>query len=121
MVQVSGELSNNGQPMRRFVQTFVLAPQNPKKYYVHNDIFRYQVGFIFFTLSPLFHPPTPPCCINPLKTESNQKCSKGIEKRRPKTSMKKKNIRLTKKTPCYFYKRSGIIESNLKSHFTRNC
>ena len=30
--------------MRRFMQTFVLAPQSPKKYYVHNDIFRYQVG-----------------------------------------------------------------------------
>ena len=43
VVQVSGELSNNGQPMRRFMQTFVLAPQSPKKYYVHNDIFRYQV------------------------------------------------------------------------------
>ena len=40
VVQVSGELSNNGQPMRRFMQTFVLAPQSPKKYYVHNDIFR---------------------------------------------------------------------------------
>jgi Ras GTPase-activating protein-binding protein 1 len=43
VVQVSGELSNNGQAMRRFMQTFVLAPQSPKKYYVHNDIFRYQV------------------------------------------------------------------------------
>ncbi len=31
--------------MRKFMQTFVLAPQAPKKYYVHNDIFRYQVGF----------------------------------------------------------------------------
>ena len=40
--KVSGELSNNGEPMRRFMQTFVLAPQSPKKYYVHNDIFRYQ-------------------------------------------------------------------------------
>lgn len=28
--------------MRRFMQTFVLNPQSPKKYYVHNDIFRYQ-------------------------------------------------------------------------------
>ena len=28
--------------MRRFVQTFVLAPQTAKKYYVHSDIFRYQ-------------------------------------------------------------------------------
>lgn len=44
--QVTGELSNAGQPMRRFTQTFVLAAQAPKKYYVHNDIFRYQdLGF----------------------------------------------------------------------------
>ncbi|KAF4533223.1 hypothetical protein B566_EDAN005138 [Ephemera danica] len=42
VVQVTGELSNNGEPMRRFTQTFVLAQQSPKKYYVHNDIFRYQ-------------------------------------------------------------------------------
>lgn len=39
---MTGELSNGGQPMRRFTQTFVLAAQSPKKYYVHNDIFRYQ-------------------------------------------------------------------------------
>jgi len=42
VVQVTGELSNNGMPMRRFMQTFVLVPQSPKNYYVHNDIFRYQ-------------------------------------------------------------------------------
>lgn len=42
VVQVTGELSNNGEPMRRFMQTFVLVPQMPKKFYVHNDIFRYQ-------------------------------------------------------------------------------
>ncbi|ROT77606.1 ras GTPase-activating protein-binding protein 2 isoform X1 [Penaeus vannamei] len=42
VIQVTGELSNNGMPMRRFMQTFVLAPQTPKKFYVHNDIFRYQ-------------------------------------------------------------------------------
>ncbi|XP_063540060.1 ras GTPase-activating protein-binding protein 1 [Cydia strobilella] len=42
VVQVTGELSNGGAPMRRFTQTFVLAAQSPKKYYVHNDIFRYQ-------------------------------------------------------------------------------
>ncbi|XP_046443711.1 ras GTPase-activating protein-binding protein 1-like isoform X2 [Daphnia pulex] len=47
VVQVSGELSNNGQPMRRFVQTFVLAPQSAKKYYVRNDIFRYQDDAFF--------------------------------------------------------------------------
>ena len=42
VVQVTGELSNDGQPMRRFTQTFVLAAQSPTNYYVHNDIFRYQ-------------------------------------------------------------------------------
>jgi uncharacterized protein (DUF927 family) len=42
VLQVTGELSNNGDPMRRFMQTFVLAPRQPKKYYVQNDIFRYQ-------------------------------------------------------------------------------
>lgn len=42
ILQVSGELSNAGQAMRRFTQTFVLAAQAPKQYYVHNDIFRYQ-------------------------------------------------------------------------------
>jgi hypothetical protein len=46
VVQVTGELSNNGEPMRRFTQTFVLAQQSPKKYYVHNDIFRYQVKYL---------------------------------------------------------------------------
>ncbi|XP_077286319.1 ras GTPase-activating protein-binding protein 2 [Arctopsyche grandis] len=46
VVQVTGELSNGGQPMRRFTQTFVLAAQSPKQYYVHNDIFRYQ-DFVF--------------------------------------------------------------------------
>lgn len=43
VVQVTGELSVAGQPMRPFVQTFVLAPESPKKYYIHNDIFRYQI------------------------------------------------------------------------------
>lgn len=42
VVQVTGELSNRGGPLRRFMQTFVLASQNPNQYYVHNDIFRYQ-------------------------------------------------------------------------------
>ncbi|CAD5116848.1 DgyrCDS5692 [Dimorphilus gyrociliatus] len=42
VVQVSGELSNDNGPMRRFMQTFVLVEQEPRKYYVHNDIFRYQ-------------------------------------------------------------------------------
>lgn len=41
VIQVAGKLSNAGGPLRSFVQTFVLAPQSAKKYYVHNDIFRY--------------------------------------------------------------------------------
>ncbi|XP_075217399.1 ras GTPase-activating protein-binding protein 2 isoform X2 [Lycorma delicatula] len=45
LLLVSGEFSNGGQPMRRFTQTFVLAAETPKKYYVHNDIFRYQDMF----------------------------------------------------------------------------
>ncbi|XP_077460771.1 ras GTPase-activating protein-binding protein 2 isoform X1 [Stigmatopora argus] len=44
VVQVLGELSNSGQPMRKFMQTFVLAPEGSvaNKFYVHNDIFRYE-------------------------------------------------------------------------------
>ncbi|KAI8603256.1 hypothetical protein EDD21DRAFT_334778 [Dissophora ornata] len=40
MVQVLGEMSNKGGPSQKFVQTFFLAEQ-PKGYYVLNDIFRY--------------------------------------------------------------------------------
>lgn len=43
VVQVTGELSNAGHPMRPFVQTFVLAQVSERKYYIHNDIFRYQI------------------------------------------------------------------------------
>lgn len=42
VIQVTGELSNSGMGMRKFMQTFVLAQQDPKKYNVYNDIFRYQ-------------------------------------------------------------------------------
>ena len=42
LLQVAGELSNNGSMMRRFMQTFVLVQQFVKKYYVHSDILRYQ-------------------------------------------------------------------------------
>lgn len=40
VIQVIGEISNNGQPHKRFVQTFVLAEQT-NGYFVLNDIFRY--------------------------------------------------------------------------------
>ena len=42
LIQVYGDLSINGEPMRPFSQTFVLANKSKNKYYVHNDIFRYQ-------------------------------------------------------------------------------
>jgi len=48
VIQVAGEMSNNQQPLRRFVQTFVLGPQEREgvaignSFYVHNDVFRYQ-------------------------------------------------------------------------------
>ncbi|KAJ2491664.1 hypothetical protein IWW37_002114 [Coemansia sp. RSA 2050] len=40
VVQVIGEMSNNGQSSRRFAQTFLLVKQ-PGGYYLHNDILRY--------------------------------------------------------------------------------
>lgn len=40
IVQVLGELSNEGGPAQKFVQTFFLAEQ-PQGYYVLNDLFRY--------------------------------------------------------------------------------
>lgn len=42
VVQVAGELTIRGMPKRTFTQTFVLEAEAPKKYYVYNDIFRYQ-------------------------------------------------------------------------------
>lgn len=45
VVQVMGELSNNMQPMRKFMQTFVLAPE---------------VGPLNPILNPLPPPPKPP-------------------------------------------------------------
>jgi Nuclear transport factor 2 (NTF2) domain len=40
VVQVIGEMSNQSAPQRKFVQTFVLAPQT-NGWFVLNDIFRY--------------------------------------------------------------------------------
>ncbi|KAH7344797.1 hypothetical protein B0J17DRAFT_624093 [Rhizoctonia solani] len=40
VIQVIGEISNSGEPWRKFTQTFFLAEQ-PNGYFVLNDIFRY--------------------------------------------------------------------------------
>ncbi|KAF8842410.1 hypothetical protein BDN67DRAFT_1009775 [Paxillus ammoniavirescens] len=40
IIQVIGEMSNRGDPWRKFVQTFFLAEQ-PNGYFVLNDIFRF--------------------------------------------------------------------------------
>lgn len=40
MIQVLGELSNDGQGSKKFAQTFCLAPQE-SGFYVYNDIFRF--------------------------------------------------------------------------------
>ncbi|KAA8897399.1 hypothetical protein TRICI_006743 [Trichomonascus ciferrii] len=40
VVQVLGEMANNGGPSQKFAQTFFLAPQ-PRGYYVLNDILRF--------------------------------------------------------------------------------
>jgi len=42
LVQACGELSNDGGPMRRFMQSFLLKPKGEKSYCVMNSIFRYQ-------------------------------------------------------------------------------
>ncbi|VDM97470.1 unnamed protein product [Thelazia callipaeda] len=41
VIQVCGELSIGNNPGRRFLQTFILCPQTPKKYYVHNNVFQW--------------------------------------------------------------------------------
>ncbi|KAL4688320.1 hypothetical protein H8959_004572 [Pygathrix nigripes] len=48
VVQVMVLLSNNNQALRRFMHMFVLAPEGSiaNQFYVHNDIFRYQDGFV---------------------------------------------------------------------------
>ena len=40
IIQVVGEMSNKGEPWKKFVQTFFLAEQ-PNGYFVLNDIFRW--------------------------------------------------------------------------------
>ncbi|EIN08361.1 hypothetical protein PUNSTDRAFT_126434 [Punctularia strigosozonata HHB-11173 SS5] len=40
LIQVIGEMSNKGEPWKKFVQTFFLAEQ-PNGYFVLNDIFRF--------------------------------------------------------------------------------
>lgn len=41
--QVIGDICLDGSDkMRRFVQSFVLAEQSSMKYYIHNDIFRFE-------------------------------------------------------------------------------
>uniref|UniRef100_H0XQJ7 NTF2 domain-containing protein n=1 Tax=Otolemur garnettii TaxID=30611 RepID=H0XQJ7_OTOGA len=44
VVRVMGLLCNNNQALRRFMQTFILAPEGSvaSKFYVHNDICSYQ-------------------------------------------------------------------------------
>jgi Nuclear transport factor 2 (NTF2) domain len=41
IIQVLGELSNDGAPSQKFAETFFLASQPPNGYFVLNDIFRY--------------------------------------------------------------------------------
>ncbi|CAL8103658.1 unnamed protein product [Calicophoron daubneyi] len=42
LIQVSGEISTDGNEFRRFMQSFVLCEQAPCDFYVVNDIFQYQ-------------------------------------------------------------------------------
>ena len=43
VIQVIGDISHNGQPARKFTETFVLSKQTNNHYHVLNDIFRYIV------------------------------------------------------------------------------
>ena len=46
-MQVSGELSNDGQPMRRFMQTFVLAPgEVSTNLYCYNTVNQYIIVYL---------------------------------------------------------------------------
>ncbi|CAF2669567.1 unnamed protein product [Rotaria sp. Silwood2] len=82
VVQVCGEISSssiadNPTPiMKRFVQTFVLAPTvNAKqKYYVHNDIFRYQDDAIWTTTTDNTNTKTSP---STTVTDNNEVASFG--------------------------------------------
>jgi hypothetical protein len=40
LIQVIGEMANEDQPAQKFIQSFLLAPQNAG-YYVHNDVLRF--------------------------------------------------------------------------------
>uniref|UniRef100_A0A3Q3ILN2 GTPase activating protein (SH3 domain) binding protein 2 n=1 Tax=Monopterus albus TaxID=43700 RepID=A0A3Q3ILN2_MONAL len=109
VVQVLGELSNNGQPMRKFMQTFVLAPEGSvaNKFYVHNDIFCYEdevfgdseaeldEGKIFLNLfggieEPMEEPapepepePEPEPKVEEIKPETDEKVLEEMEEKAP--------------------------------------
>uniref|UniRef100_A0A3Q3IM17 GTPase activating protein (SH3 domain) binding protein 2 n=1 Tax=Monopterus albus TaxID=43700 RepID=A0A3Q3IM17_MONAL len=103
VVQVLGELSNNGQPMRKFMQTFVLAPEGSvaNKFYVHNDIFCYEdevfgdseaeldEGKIFLN-EPMEEPapepepePEPEPKVEEIKPETDEKVLEEMEEKAP--------------------------------------
>jgi len=42
LIQVTGEIADNGSDLRRFMQSFLLVEQDLGNFYVLNDIFRYQ-------------------------------------------------------------------------------
>uniref|UniRef100_A0A3Q3IC88 GTPase activating protein (SH3 domain) binding protein 2 n=1 Tax=Monopterus albus TaxID=43700 RepID=A0A3Q3IC88_MONAL len=98
VVQVLGELSNNGQPMRKFMQTFVLAPEGSvaNKFYVHNDIFCYEdevfgdseaeldEGKIFLNPAPEPEPePEPEPKVEEIKPETDEKVLEEMEEKAP--------------------------------------
>jgi Ras GTPase-activating protein-binding protein 1 len=79
VVQVAGELSNDGKPLRRFMQTFVLAPQSHKKYYVHNDIFRYQDEVFGDSVSVdgIVSPPQQAVTVEPIRQQQPKSNGEG--------------------------------------------
>lgn len=67
VVQVLGEMGNNGQRSQKFVQTFFLA-QQPRGYYVLNDIFRFLKEDISDDSEPLTSTPSVESSVAPTAT-----------------------------------------------------
>uniref|UniRef100_A0A9J8D1C2 G3BP stress granule assembly factor 2 n=1 Tax=Cyprinus carpio carpio TaxID=630221 RepID=A0A9J8D1C2_CYPCA len=107
VVQVMGELSNSGRPMRRFMQTFVLAPESLRKRRLRRSRWR-------LTL-PLNRPRTVPAAApstslrRPSVTESRSSRRRRCPRRSQSPSLRpirRRRRSLTQKQSCRWLRRS---------------
>jgi len=92
IIQVIGEMSNRGEPWRKFVQTFFLAEQ-PNGYFVLNDIFRFLKEETvesdegepeqFTTEAEQVSAPSPPEVDSPLSPERPRSVSPTVDVQAP--------------------------------------